>query len=127
LSAAGGEPDKVFDDDAIALLSNASGGVPRVLNRVASLAMELAASAESELVDVEAGLEALNRLELTPDDDNQEAAQSDGSTSAVLLPHPARTVEPTRSGRGKSADTVGGDEVTPIRGPKEKASRKRSV
>ncbi len=126
LRSAGGEPEKLFDDEAVALIAGAGGGVPRLLNRVAAMAMELAGSAESEQVDVEAGLEALTRLGLAYDTD-QELAQSEGSAAAVLLPHPARSAEPARSGRGKSVDAVSKDEDSPARGPKDKASRKRSV
>src|SRR5262249_31930153 len=39
--AAGGDPGRVFGDDAVSLLAGACGGVPRVLNRAASLALEL--------------------------------------------------------------------------------------
>jgi type II secretory pathway predicted ATPase ExeA len=127
LRAAGGEPEKLFDDEVVNLISGASGGIPRILNRVSSLALELAASAESAHVDVEAGLEALNRLNLTHEEGDQESLQSEGLATAVLLPHPARSVEPARSGRAKSADAAVGDEGPATRGPKDKASRKRSV
>jgi type II secretory pathway predicted ATPase ExeA len=127
LRAAGGESEKLFDDEVVNLISAASGGIPRILNRIAALALELAASAESEHVDVEAGLEALNRLGLTPEEEDQEALQTEGLSSAVLLPHPARTAEPVRSARGKSVDAAGGVEDSATRGPKDKASRKRSV
>lgn len=124
IRASGGEPEKVFDDDLPPLLASACGGVPRVLNRVAALAMEVAATARADQVDVEAGLEALDRLGLAPGNDFE---QSEEAITAVLLPHPARTADPVQSSRGKSTDRTGGDEEAAIRGPKDKASRKRSV
>lgn len=117
ISAAGGDPTKVFDPDAVAILSAACGGIPRALNRAAGLAFELSALAEAELVDVEAALEALGRLDITPPDE-------DGAGDAVLLPHPARSAEPHR---GKKAKPPEAHERASARGSKEKASRKRSA
>lgn len=128
LRAAGGEPEKVFDEAVVPLLAGACRGIPRVLNRAAALALELAASAEAEQVDIEAGLEALDRLGFTSSEKpDPVSGPGEELTGAVLLPHPARTVEPTRSDRGKSADGTGGDEDATSRGPKHRASRKRSV
>ncbi len=127
LRAAGGEPEKVFDEAVVPLLAGACHGIPRVLNRAAALALELAAGAEAVQVDVEAGLEALDRLGLTSEEVDPESGQSEELAGAVLLPHPARTAEPIRSGRGKSTDGASGDEDTPSRGPKDRASRKRTV
>jgi type II secretory pathway predicted ATPase ExeA len=127
LRAAGGEPEKLFDEDVMSLLTKACNGIPRVLNRAASLALQLSASVEAEQVDVEAGLEALNRLGLSPDEASKESGQVEESVGAVLLPHPARTAEPARSRRGKSIDGAEEDEDANTRGPKERASRKRSV
>jgi type II secretory pathway predicted ATPase ExeA len=126
LRSAGGEPEKLFDDEAVSLMAGACGGVPRILNRVAALAMELAGSVQAEQVDVEAALEALNRLGMSREED-QELSPAEDAVGAVLLPHPARSAEPARSGRGKSAAVASKDEDSPARGPKDKASRKRSV
>ena len=115
--AAGGDPDAVFDDEAIALLASACGGIPRVLNRAAGLAFELAAEAGAEMADVEAVGEALGRLGIAPPDE-------DGTGDAVLLPHPARTDAAEPVGKRKVA---GADERAAVRGPKEKSSRKRSA
>ncbi len=120
LRAAGGEPEKVVSDDAVALLAMACHGVPRALNRAAALALELAAGAGAEQVDVEAVLEALDRLGLCP-------AEPDEPTDPVLLPHPARAAEPARSKREKPADVPAAHEAAPVRGSKDKASRKRSA
>ena len=112
--AAGGEPAKVFDDGTVPLLVAACGGLPRVLNRAAALAFELAAEAGVGVVDVEAALEALDRLGITPPDEG-------GTSDAVLLPHPAREAEPEGRAKRKAA----GDATA--RGPAEKAARKRSA
>jgi len=113
--AAGGAPAKVFDDDAVALLATVCGGSPRVLNRAAGLAFELAAGAGAEVVELEAVLEALGRLGIAPPDDDV------GAGDAVLLPHPLRPTD-SGSGNGKVAEP---NERAGSRGPKEKASRKR--
>jgi type II secretory pathway predicted ATPase ExeA len=84
--AAGGDPGRVFDDAAVAIITGACGGVPRVLNQAAGLAIELAAGGEADLVDAEAALEALERLGLRGEaDDGDEPV-------AVLHPKPAPEV-----------------------------------
>lgn len=108
--AAGGEPAAVFGDDAVSLIAGACGGVPRVLNRVASLSLELAAEAGADSADVEAVLEALDRLGLEAD----ESAEPGEPAEPVLLPHPGRSGSPA------------GDEATASRGSKDKAARKRT-
>jgi type II secretory pathway predicted ATPase ExeA len=118
--AAGGEPEKVFTAEALALLAGACRGVPRLLNRAAALTLELAASGEAEQADVEATLEALDRLGLA-------SLEPDQPTDPILLPHPARTTEPVRSRRGKSAVGPAADEAGSARGSKDKSSRKRSA
>jgi type II secretory pathway predicted ATPase ExeA len=120
LRAAGGEAEKILADDAAALLTGACGGVPRVLNRAASLALELACAAGAEQADVEAAVEALDRLGLTP-------AEPDEPTDPVLLPHPARAAEPARPRRGKAADVPAADEAATGGRSKDRASRKRSA
>lgn len=120
LRAAGGEPEKIVSGDAVAFLAEACRGVPRTLNRAAALAIEIAAGAGAEQVDVEAVLESLDRLGFS-------AAESEEPTDPVLLPHPARAVEPTRSKRVKPADVSAAHEAAPVRGSKDKASRKRSA
>lgn len=123
LRAAGAEAGGVFDDDAVSLLAGACDGIPRVLNRAATLALQLAAHAGAELVDVEAALEALERLELRP----AEVPESGPLADPVLLPHPARAEEPARSGRGKAAGAAAGDEDTAGRGSKDRPARKRTA
>jgi type II secretory pathway predicted ATPase ExeA len=118
LRAAGGEPASILDAEAAALLAGACGGVPRVLNRAATLSLELAATAGAKVVDVEAALEALDRLGL------QAESEAD---DAVLLPHPARTAEPGGARRGKPAGGADDDEGAGRRGPKEKTARKRTA
>jgi type II secretory pathway predicted ATPase ExeA len=112
--AAGGDPAKVFDDGAVSLLASACAGVPRILNRAAGLAFELGAEAGAELIDVEAALEALARLGIAPPN------EEDGAPEAVVLPLPSAA----GPGKGKPAEA---NERGATRGPKEKASRKRSA
>lgn len=113
--AAGGDPAKVLDADAVALLAAACGGFPRVLNRAAGLAFELGAGAGAEVVELEAALEALGRLGIAPPDE-------DGSGDAVLLPLSGGAE--LGKGKRKAAEP---NERAATRGPKEKASRKRSA
>ncbi len=112
--AAGGDPAKVLEGDAITLVAAACGGVPRVLNRAAGLAFELGAEAGAEVVDVEAALEALGRLGIAPPD------EEDGTKDAVLLP----LASGGRAAKSKPAEP---NERVGTRAPKEKASRKRSA
>lgn len=61
---AGGDLYELFDGEAVTLLAGSCQGVPRLLNRAATLAAELAAHGESELIDIEAAMEAVTRLGL---------------------------------------------------------------
>jgi type II secretory pathway predicted ATPase ExeA len=116
--AAGSESATLFDDEATGLLVAACGGVPRVLNRAAGLALELAAGEGAERVDAEAALEAVHQLGLEAAEPGEEAAQP------VLLLHPARAAG---SARGKGADSAGEDEAAARRGTKDKSARKRTA
>jgi type II secretory pathway predicted ATPase ExeA len=69
IRSAGGQPETLVDDEAIALLARSTGGVPRVLNQAAHLAFELACAGGAESVDVEAVGEALTQLGLEILDD----------------------------------------------------------
>ncbi|HEY1189781.1 MAG TPA: AAA family ATPase [Gemmata sp.] len=111
--AAGGDPTKLFDEDTVPLLGSACGGRPRVLNRASALAFELSAEAGAFVVDVEAAMEALERLGLTPPDEG-------GTGDAVLLPHPGRAPEPVRKMKAPEARESGAP-----RGTKDKPVRKR--
>jgi type II secretory pathway predicted ATPase ExeA len=111
--AAGGAPESVLDTTAVDLLASACGGVPRVLNRAAALAFELGCGADADVIDVEAAVEALARLGISPPDE-------DGERDAILLPLP----DGERPGKAKAAEP---NERVGTRGPKEKASRKRSA
>ena len=64
LRTAGARPEKVMTSEAIELLAQGTGGTPRVLNRAASRAMQLACEAEVAQVDAESAMEALASLGL---------------------------------------------------------------
>jgi type II secretory pathway predicted ATPase ExeA len=122
VAAAGGDPQAVFDPDAVSVLAEACGGVPRVLNHAALLAAELAAAGGAGTIDVEAALEAVSRLGL--------AAEPAVPEEPSVIPHPARSEEPARPARsrqqtGLNAD--GGGDATSGRAPKQKPARKRSA
>jgi len=120
--ASGGEPSKVFDHEAVTLIAEACGGIPRLLNRAAILAMELTAGAGADRVDVEAALESLDRLGLeadaTPDDDADEPTELGEAAEPVLLPHPARM---------NSGVDAREDEASGLRGSKDNSSRTRTA
>lgn len=78
LTAAGGTPDDLVTEEALALLASACGGRPRVLNQAASLAFNLSGLAGETCMDVEAAIEALAQLGLKPDE------------PPAVLPHPAK-------------------------------------
>jgi type II secretory pathway predicted ATPase ExeA len=123
IRAAGGESGTVFDAEAISILAGACRGVPRLINRAATLTLELAAAGQAEEADVEAALEALERLGLSVPEPSEPVDPVD----PVLLPHPARAVGPVRSRRGKSVAGPTGDEAGTARGSKDRPSRKRSA
>lgn len=123
IGAAGGDPGAVFSAESLPLLAGACRGVPRFLNRAAMLALELAASGESNQADVEAVLEALDRLGLSASIPTEPTEPAD----PVLLPHPASTAGPARARRGKSAAASTADEAGSARGSKDKPTRKRSA
>jgi general secretion pathway protein A len=64
--AAGGQPDRLFGEDVLDILTHAANGVPRILNQAAHAAFALAAEAETDQVDSEAAVEAVTRLGLDP-------------------------------------------------------------
>ncbi|MSU76861.1 MAG: AAA family ATPase [Gemmataceae bacterium] len=68
LRAAGGKPEKIFDDTALEVLARGTHGVPRYLNQAASQALALAENGELTTVDAEAALEALAMLGLSVDE-----------------------------------------------------------
>jgi type II secretory pathway predicted ATPase ExeA len=122
VAAAGGDPQAVFDADAVSLLSGACGGVPRLLNHAVALAAELTAAGGAEAIDVEAALEAVSRLGL--------AAQPAGPEEPLVIPHPSRSEEPIRPARPReqTGPNAGhGSDGTSGRTPKQKPARKRSA
>src|SRR5262249_8766797 len=62
LRAEGGRPEKIITDEAIELIARETGGVPRLLNRAAHRAFQLAYDADACQVDVEAVIEALTEF-----------------------------------------------------------------
>jgi type II secretory pathway predicted ATPase ExeA len=64
LRVAGVQPETIVTDEVVEILARGSGGVPRLLNQAAHLALNLAGEAGAEQVDVEAALEALAQLGL---------------------------------------------------------------
>jgi general secretion pathway protein A len=89
LRAAGARPDEVFADEAVMMLARGALGVPRLLNQAAHRAMTLAASMETEAVDVEAALEALAALGLEAPDDAAAAPEGEEVFPRIGVDAPA--------------------------------------
>ncbi|MFO0825285.1 MAG: AAA family ATPase [Gemmataceae bacterium] len=109
IQAAGGQPESIFEADAVPLIAGACGGIPRLLNRAGLLALELAAESGAKIVDVEAALGSLERLELEP----AESDEPNKPEEPVLLQHPSK-------GNSRIRDDDCGDA-----GPKNRAGRTR--
>jgi type II secretory pathway predicted ATPase ExeA len=91
---AGGDPDAVFDREALEVLARETQGVPRLINQATHQAMVLAHLGEADIVDVEAVLEALADLSLVEPAGAVEYA-ADG-------PLPSAGAEPAVSGPNES-------------------------
>jgi type II secretory pathway predicted ATPase ExeA len=85
VTAVGGDPDKLFGEDVLDILSHAGGGVPRVLNQAAHAAFVLADEAENGQVDAEAAVESITRLGLDPAAEAEELA-TDALEPVRLVP-----------------------------------------
>jgi type II secretory pathway predicted ATPase ExeA len=85
VAAAGGNPDKLFGDDVLDILSHAGRGIPRILNQAAHVAFALADEAGQRQVDAEAAVEAITRLGLDPAAE-AEALATDEEEPVRLVP-----------------------------------------
>jgi MSHA biogenesis protein MshM len=95
IRTAGGRPEKVFADEALALLARATEGVPRLLNQAAHQALSLAYRAEMDQVDAEAALEALTLCGIDVElEDGADAEQFPAK-------HQANGFDPRANGRNK--------------------------
>jgi type II secretory pathway predicted ATPase ExeA len=100
LRLAGARPEALVGDDALDLIARGSGGLPRLLNQAAHLALTLTFQAEAGRVDAEGALEALARLGLEVD--AEAAAEPPAHPPAVVIeafdPPPRLVYAPGRSG-----------------------------
>jgi type II secretory pathway predicted ATPase ExeA len=80
LRMAGARPEALIDDEALSLLARGSGGVPRVLNQAAHLALVLTFEAGAGRVEAEGVLEAFGRLGLEVPEDG-----ADGESAEVVV------------------------------------------
>jgi type II secretory pathway predicted ATPase ExeA len=64
LRTAGGRPEEIITDEALAILARGTHGVPRLLNQAAHQALAIACTANTAPVDAEVALEALAALGL---------------------------------------------------------------
>lgn len=106
-----GAPGELFSVEAMDVLVQHAGGVPRVVNRVAALSLEVAIEAGEKTVDVEVVCEACERLGLT-------------------LAEPDRPVAPeqvAKSGKGQGRKGGEADEDGVGLSPKQKTRRRRAA
>lgn len=69
IRVAGGQPTKLFDDEALEAIARACHGVPRLLNQAANQAFTLAEAAGLGQIDTECALEATSLLGLEADEE----------------------------------------------------------
>jgi MSHA biogenesis protein MshM len=103
LRVAGARPEALIDDEALTLLARGSGGIPRVINQIAHLALTLTCDAGAGRVDAEGVLEALSRLGIEVAEQETEIGtvvvepqpetEHPWPPSGYLLPAPVRTGE----------------------------------
>jgi type II secretory pathway predicted ATPase ExeA len=110
----GGRPDEAATDEAIELLAAHSGGVPRVLNQLATAAFAVAAEAGQGCVDAEAAYEALTRAGVAVD-------EPAGAAGPAYPAGAARSL----SGEPREAGDVGGPDGSGS--PKQKGKRRRAA
>lgn len=67
IAACGADPADLISAEALHLIAGRCGGVPRVLNQAANLALSLTAAAGESMIDCEATLDALAQLGLADD------------------------------------------------------------
>jgi type II secretory pathway predicted ATPase ExeA len=84
VSSADGDPEAFFGEDVLDIITHAAGCNPRILNRVANLAMILAEEGEQDCVDAEAAVEAVTQLGLDPVKEADEPADDDQILHKVL-------------------------------------------
>jgi type II secretory pathway predicted ATPase ExeA len=101
LRVAGARPEALIDDEALTLIARGSGGIPRVINQIAHMALGLTCDAGAGRLDAEGVLEALSRLGIEVTDEETEIGtvvverQPDSEhpwpPSGYVLPGPARS------------------------------------
>jgi type II secretory pathway predicted ATPase ExeA len=92
IRVAGGRPEEIFADEALAVLARATGGVPRVLNQAAHQALALAQQANMAHVDAEVAVEALAMCDIEANLEEEETnaipLKEDNDLKAESLYHP---------------------------------------
>ncbi len=85
LRLAGARPEALMGDEALDLIARGTGGLPRLLNQAAHLALALTCQAEAGRVDAEGALEALSRLGLAV----EEADETEPASEPAVEEEPA--------------------------------------
>jgi type II secretory pathway predicted ATPase ExeA len=113
----GGRPEWVITDEALTVLADQTDGIPRVLNRTAALAFEIAGAAGQDEVDAEAVLEALDQLGLMKPSDSRNDLLPLRPVAALSELEP-NTVHPIQLGRTPR---------TTLESPQKKRSKRKSA
>lgn len=99
---AGGRPEKIFHEEGLQILTEVSRGIPRLLNQLASMSLQLASSMKVRQIDAEVALEAASRLGLeipeepdttpvgfkTPNEEIEEEAEEEPFIARIPQPEP---------------------------------------
>lgn len=112
LEQCGNRPDEIIDAEALTLLVRGGRGNPRLLNRIASEAFEIAKSADMDSVDLEVVYEALTRVGI----DVEQISESS---------QPATPIGPLKSRDRTPDESPVGNESKPPRSPKQKSRSRR--
>jgi type II secretory pathway predicted ATPase ExeA len=91
IRVAGGNPDVLFGEDVLDILTQSANGIPRLLNQSAHLAFTLAKENGLDHVDAEAAIESITQLGLDPIANGEPLAE--GEDEPVRLVPVALAVE----------------------------------
>jgi type II secretory pathway predicted ATPase ExeA len=86
LRVVGARPEAIISDEAVELIAKATGGLPRLINQAAHLALAVTCEAGEGRVDAEGALEALSRLGLDTATEEPAAAANGEAPRLVYRP-----------------------------------------
>ena len=111
------DPERILTEEAAGMIADLSRGIPRLINHLAATALSLTASSDGRTIDVEAVIEAGDRLGLHPasEDESEHLSHSAFSESSEESLPGTLTILPVVR------------EPISVRSPKLKAPKRRSA